>query len=187
MWHVSSRVAVWQPCELLYTCYLLVTNVWIKNTEITRSSWLELIAVQRVRQWPGERRGSTLAAECRQRWRADVPPRPTKTDMTLWGRLLMPVRAALSLPHPLYCVRTCPAPYCNPSQNYLFTCEILSCTNHIWLQWYRVAGSSSSQPLLRNSCINSCVWATTVAVAVVLPEQLSCLIKTISGSPLVII
>ena len=23
MWHVSSRIAVWQPCELLYTCYLL--------------------------------------------------------------------------------------------------------------------------------------------------------------------
>ena len=22
MWHVSSRIAVWQPCELLYTCYL---------------------------------------------------------------------------------------------------------------------------------------------------------------------
>ena len=23
MWHVSLRVVVWQPCELLYTCYLL--------------------------------------------------------------------------------------------------------------------------------------------------------------------
>ena len=23
MWHVSIPVAVWQPCELLYTCYLL--------------------------------------------------------------------------------------------------------------------------------------------------------------------
>ena len=23
MWHVSSPAAVWQPCKLLYTCYLL--------------------------------------------------------------------------------------------------------------------------------------------------------------------
>ena len=48
----------------------------------------------------------------------------------------------------------------------------------VWLLWYRVAGSSSSsQPLLCNICINCCVWATTLAVAVVLLEQLSCKLK----------
>ena len=67
----------------------------------------------------------------------------------------------------------------------VFNFCMLLCTSRfavwrrVWLLWCRVASSSSSQPLLCNIRINSCVWATTVAVAVVLLEQLSCLIKVL--------
>ena len=40
MWHVSFHVAVWQPCELLYTCYLLT------DTHGCRILYAELCAVQ---------------------------------------------------------------------------------------------------------------------------------------------
>jgi len=53
MWHVSSRIAVWQPCELLYTCYLPTDLRSPRNfqprlrlieahTPLTYSDWLML-------------------------------------------------------------------------------------------------------------------------------------------------
>jgi len=44
MWHVSS-VAVWQPCELLYTCYLLTyshVSIPVQHNEflVYKSSFL---------------------------------------------------------------------------------------------------------------------------------------------------